>query len=79
VTHAGNQLEEAFGKIFEIKKGGLDTPDYMGGRVNDGRTECITIEYDSDAAGPGGWKSFKEKLALLEDEWKREEPESSVL
>jgi hypothetical protein len=46
--------------------------DAMGGRLNDGRTENITIEYDSDVGSSGGWKKFVEKLTMLEDEWVHE-------
>jgi hypothetical protein len=72
LTHATNQLEEAFGKLFELKKCGLEMGDAMGGRLNDGRTENITIEYDSDVGSSGGWKKFVEKLTMLEDEWVHE-------
>lgn len=72
LTHATNQLEEAFGKTFEIKKCGLEMGDAMGGRVNDGRTENITIEYDSDIGGNGGWQNFLGTLKKLEDEWDHE-------
>lgn len=72
LTHASNQLEEAFGNKFEFKKCGLEMGDAMGGRVNDGRTENITIEYNSDIGGNGGWKAFLAKLKQLEDEWDHE-------
>jgi len=44
----------------------------MGGRVNDGRSENITIEYESDSAGELGWKEFLHQLTILEDEWDHE-------
>jgi hypothetical protein len=72
LTHAANQLETAFSKTFEIKKCGLEMGDAMGGRLNDGRTENITIEYDSEIAGTGGWKAFTAELKKLEDEWDHE-------
>ena len=71
LTHAANQLEQAFSNTFEIRKCGVDTPDAQGGRVNDGRSECVTIEFDSETATEG-WKEFLEKLQTLEDEWERE-------
>lgn len=42
----------------------------LGGRVNDGRTENITIEHSSTTAGEG-WVQFLDELRLVEDEWKR--------
>lgn len=71
LTHAANQLENAFSSTFEIRKCGVETPDAQGGRVNDGRSENITIEYDS-ASAKEGWKAFLEKLNALEDEWEHE-------
>lgn len=44
----------------------------MGGRLNDGRTENVTIEYDSDIGGHGGWQNFLGTLKRLEDEWDHE-------
>lgn len=72
LTHATNQLDAAFGKTFEMKKCGLEMGDAMGGRLNDGRTENITIEYNSDIGGHGGWKTFVEQLTKLEDDWDHE-------
>jgi hypothetical protein len=46
--------------------------DAMGGRMNDGRTENITIEFDSDVGGNGGWKAFLGRLKKLEDGWDHE-------
>jgi len=71
LTHASNQLIAAFGKACEMKKCGVDSPDAMGGRVNDGRTENITIEYDSEKATEP-WQQFKSRLTALEDEWEHE-------
>lgn len=71
LTHAVNQLDAAFGSAFDVKKCGIDTPDAMGGRVNDGRSENITIEFDSDASTEG-WPAFMVKLKALEDEWVHE-------
>jgi hypothetical protein len=71
LTHATNQLVAAFGNEFDIKKCGVETPDAMGGRVNDGRTENITVEFHSDSANMG-WKDFLGKLRRLEDEWEHE-------
>jgi hypothetical protein len=55
-----------------MKKCGLEIGDAMGGRVNDGRTENITIEFNSDIGGDGGWKNFVGTLKKLEDEWDHE-------
>ena len=44
----------------------------MGGRVDNGRQEHITIEYDSDAAGAIGWQDFMARLTTLETEWEHE-------
>jgi len=71
LTHAANQLEAAFGDIFELRKCGVELPDAQGGRVNDGRSENITIEFDSEKSKLG-WTAFLEKLGALEDEWERE-------
>jgi hypothetical protein len=71
LTHAANQLEAAFRDTFDIRKCGCDTPDAMGGRVNDGRCENITIEYESETAKEG-WKQFLGRLKALEDEWEHE-------
>ncbi|KAL2064397.1 hypothetical protein VTL71DRAFT_4891 [Oculimacula yallundae] len=70
LTHAANQLDAAF-KSFDIKKCGVSTPDAMGGRVNDGRSENITIEFESDASSES-WKEFLARLKALEDEWEHE-------
>ncbi|KAH8672010.1 hypothetical protein BGZ60DRAFT_374224 [Tricladium varicosporioides] len=71
LTHAANQLESAFATSFDMRKCGCDTPDAMGGRVNDGRCENITIEYDSETAKEG-WTEFLGRLKTLEDEWEHE-------
>lgn len=76
LTHAANQLEAAFRATFDIRKCGCETPDAMGGRVNDGRCENITIEYETETAKEG-WKQFLGRLKGLEDEWEHEE--SSML
>lgn len=68
LTHAANQLEAAFRDSFDIKKCGVETPNAMGDRVNDGRTENVTIEYESDTAKEG-WLPFLARLKKLEDEW----------
>jgi len=70
LTHAANQLDAAF-KTFDIKKCGVESPDAMGGRVNDGRSENITIEFDSDTS-PESWKTFLGRLKSLEDQWEHE-------
>jgi hypothetical protein len=44
----------------------------MGGRVNDGRSENITIEYETDGKRTIGWQDFLAKLKALEDEWDHE-------
>lgn len=49
----------------------METPDAMGGRVNDGRSENITIEFESDKS-PESWKEFLARLKSLEDEWEHE-------
>jgi len=72
LTHAANQLEGMFGSTLDIRKCGIEAPDAMGGRVNDGRSEHITIEYDSDAAGAVGWQDFMSRLTGLEAEWEHE-------
>jgi hypothetical protein len=71
LTHAANQLDAAFSATFDIRRCGLDTPDAMGGRVNDGRSENITIEFDSDTS-KSGWTEFLATLKGLEDEWDHE-------
>jgi len=71
LNHAANQLEAVFRDTFDIKKCGVETPDAMGGRVNDGRTENVTIEYQSENAKEG-WPDFLARLKLLEDEWDHE-------
>ncbi|KAA8572213.1 hypothetical protein MFRU_060g00110 [Monilinia fructicola] len=68
VTRAINQIEAAFGNTFELKKCGIDSPDAMGGRVNDGRSENITIQFDSDVAKEP-WNEFLVRLRGLEDNW----------
>ncbi|CZT03425.1 uncharacterized protein RAG0_10180 [Rhynchosporium agropyri] len=70
LTHAANQLDEAF-KSFDIKKCGVESPDAMGDRVNDGRSENITIEFESDTSLES-WKEFMARLKALEDEWEHE-------
>jgi len=72
LTHAANQLEAAFGSKFDIRRCGVETPDAMGGRVNDGRSENITVEYDSSGKDALPWKDFLAKLKALEDEWDHE-------
>jgi hypothetical protein len=72
LTHAANQLESAFSDTFEIRKCGVETPNDQGERVNDGRSENITIEFDSDTAKEG-WAEFLGRLRALEEEWEREE------
>jgi len=69
LTTAANQLEAMFENAVQIKKCGITFPDAMGGRVNDGRCEHITIEYDSDEPNAIGWKEFLKKLEGLEAEW----------
>lgn len=76
LTHATNQLEAAFGDAFDMRKCGVETPDAMGGRVNDGRCENVTIEYESEKAAVG-WAEFLGKLKALEDEWDHEGHEAS--
>lgn len=71
LTHAANQLETAFRDSFTINKCGVSTPDAMGGRVNDGRSENVTIEFDSDTSSEG-WSAFLARLTALEDEWDHE-------
>jgi len=71
LTHASNQLDAAFGTTFDVRKCGLEKGDAMGGRVNDGRSGNVTIEFDSNAS-KDGWKSFLRKLKTLEDEWEHE-------
>ncbi|KAH7419564.1 hypothetical protein BKA64DRAFT_20603 [Cadophora sp. MPI-SDFR-AT-0126] len=71
LTHVVNQLDAAFGKTLDIKKCGVETPDAMGGRINDGRSENITIEFESDTS-PESWKEFLARLKSLEDEWDHE-------
>ncbi|PQE08375.1 hypothetical protein CJF32_00002550 [Rutstroemia sp. NJR-2017a WRK4] len=41
LTRAVNQIEAAFGETFDLKKCGIETPDAMGGRVNDGRMSNV--------------------------------------
>jgi len=69
LTRAANQLEATFENVVVIGKCGINFPDAMGGRVNDGRCEHITIEYDSDAPNAIGWKEFLQKLGELERQW----------
>lgn len=71
LTHAANQLEAAFRDSFEMKKCGIETPDAMGGRVNDGRSENVTIDFNSDEATES-WSNFLARLKTLEDEWDHE-------
>jgi hypothetical protein len=72
LTHAANQLDEAFGKTSEITRCGAETTDAIDGMVNGGLTEYITIDYNSEIGGWSGWKDFIEKLRVLEDEWELE-------
>lgn len=72
LTHATNQLEAAFGKTFDIRKCGVEAPDAMGGRVNDGRSENVTIEYASETAAGLKWNDFLDELKHMEDEWEYE-------
>lgn len=67
-TRAIKQAEAAFGRTFKLKRCGIDSPDAMGGRVNDGRCENITIEYDSSGTKESWWE-FLSRLRELEDEW----------
>ena len=55
-----------------MRKCGCNSPDAMGGRVNDGRCENITIEYETETVKEG-WKQFTGRLKVLEDEWEHEE------
>jgi len=71
LTHAENQLEAEFGSVSDFRKCGIETPNAMGDRVNDGRCENITIEYDSETAVEG-WNSFLGRLKSLQDEWQHE-------
>jgi hypothetical protein len=73
-----NQLESAFNDTFEIRKCGIETPNDIGERVNDGRSENITIEFNSETANEG-WAEFLGRLRSLEDEWEREGQHDSVL
>ncbi len=68
LTHAANRVEAAFSDTFDIKKCGCETPNGMGERVNDGRCEHITIDYDSESAKEG-WKEFMARLTALENEF----------
>lgn len=68
LTHAANQLEAAFGASFDLRKCGMETPDAMGGRVNDGRSANVTIEFESDTAQTK-WVDFLLQLKVLEDGW----------
>jgi len=77
LTHAENRLEAEFGSVSDVKKCGIEIPNAMGDRVNDGRCENITIEYDSESSLEG-WKSFLGRLKSLEDEWEHES-ETSLL
>ncbi|KAF7879892.1 uncharacterized protein EAF02_007529 [Botrytis sinoallii] len=77
VTRAINQVEAAFGNTFELKKCGIDSPDAMGGRVNDGRSENITIEFDSNVTRES-WAEFLARLKGLEDEWSHATEVSSL-
>jgi hypothetical protein len=71
LTHASNQLDAEFGTAFDVRKCGLEKGDAMGGRVNDGRSGNVTIEFDSNTSKEG-WKSFLGKLKSLENEWEHE-------
>ena len=80
LTHAANQLDAVFRDAFAIRKCGVETPDAMGGRVNDGRSENVTIEFDSETSSES-WSDFLARLKVLEDEWEHEgfkEPESNL-
>lgn len=44
----------------------------MGGRVNDGRCQNFTIEYETETAKEE-WRQFTGRLKVLEDEWEHEE------
>ncbi|TAQ87579.1 hypothetical protein B7494_g4084 [Chlorociboria aeruginascens] len=72
LTHAANQLEATLGSDMQMNRCGVQNPDAMGGRINDGRTENITIEYDSEKENEDGWKEFLAKIKRLEDEWDHE-------
>lgn len=72
LTHAANQLQAAFGTTYAMGKCGVDTPNAMGGRVNDGRTENVVIEYDTEVKDTLPWQGFLDTLTKLEDEWDHE-------
>ncbi|KAG9232045.1 hypothetical protein BJ875DRAFT_443542 [Amylocarpus encephaloides] len=78
LQQATTQLEAAFSDVFRIRKCGLDTPDAMGGRVNDGRSENVTIEFETEATA-SGWGEFLATLQRIEGEWKMEGVGASVL
>ncbi|ESZ92236.1 hypothetical protein SBOR_7362 [Sclerotinia borealis F-4128] len=68
VTRAMQQVEDAFGNTFELKKCGIDSPDAMGGRVNDGRSENVTVEFD-EGVTTESWGEFLGRLKGLQDGW----------
>ena len=78
LQQATTQLEAAFIDVFCIRKCGVDAPDAMGGRVNDGRSENVTIQFKTEAT-TSGWEDFLARLQRIESEWKIEGVGVSVL
>ncbi|RDL30153.1 uncharacterized protein BP5553_10431 [Venustampulla echinocandica] len=69
LTNAVDQIEAGFGGTVALRKCGGELPDAMGGRVNDGRCENVTIEFDSNTAQEG-WDKFLLRLRGMEKEWR---------
>lgn len=63
---AADKLMAALEKNFEIRKCGTDTPCALSGRVNDGRTENIHIEFGTSSTTIG-WKEFPLKPNAFEN------------
>ncbi|KAG9246733.1 hypothetical protein BJ878DRAFT_495831 [Calycina marina] len=72
LTRAAEKIDTMFGDAVTIRKCGINFPNAMGGRVNDGRCEHITIDYDSNSPGAVGWQNFLSQLTELEAGWERD-------
>jgi len=74
VIHASDQITETFGKSFSgytVKNLGMDIPEAGEQNVEDGRTQALTIEFDSVGANET-WKEFLARLVAAERRWMKD-------
>ncbi|MCJ1225533.1 hypothetical protein MMC12_002182 [Toensbergia leucococca] len=74
LTTATNKIDDVFGGGFseyKISKSGVEAPANEGGRLGCGRTENVTIAYDSVTADES-WKEFLKRLDKVKHGWTTE-------